>query len=49
MKTVIDQKTSSELSKITICCLSYLMELEKAKICNHTEPLLILITYQATP
>lgn len=25
------------------------MELEKVKICNHTELLLILITYQATP
>ncbi len=25
------------------------MELQKVKVCNHTEPLLSLINYQATP
>ncbi len=27
----------------------YLMELQKVKFCNHTEPLLNLVTHQATP
>ncbi len=49
MKTVILPSFTQMSCQSKMKSSEYLMELQKLKFCNHTEPLLNIVTHQATP